>query len=161
MAINKKEDIYSNAINNPVTDTLGGLPSWTDPVFDYLKKPLFHGILIVLFFASTFTAVYFYFQYDKASADPQKIAQSKQATLIAQVSRLILLPQGENPTIATVSNIDVLRNQPFFANAKNGDSVLIYVKARKAILYDETNNKIIEVAPINIGNPPAESAKTK
>ena len=66
----------------------------------------------------------------------------------------MVLP-SEEPTIATVSNIEALRSQPFFANAKNGDRVLIYVNARKAVLYDPVNNKIVEATPINIGNPPA------
>ena len=78
---------------------------------------------------------------------------------MTQVSRLIVLPTGEDPTLATVSNIDVLRSQPFFANSKNGDKVLIYVKARKAILYDEVNNKIVEVAPINIGDSSSSAVK--
>lgn len=154
MAINKKDEI-----NNVMTTIAGKMQSLVNPVIGYLKKPLFHAIIIILFFASTLTAIYFYFQYDKINTDPQKTAQNKQIALVAQVSRLILLPQGENPTIATVANIDVLKNQPFFANAKNGDSVLIYVKARKAILYDEVNNKIVEVAPINIGNPPSSAVK--
>lgn len=157
MAINKKDEINNvSNISDVVVTTVSKLESLVNPITSYLKKPVFNVILIILFFASTLTAIYFYSQIN---TDPQKVAQDKQAALLAQVSRLIFLPQGENPTIATVANIDVLRNQPFFANAKNGDSVLIYVKARKAILYDEVNNKIVEVAPINIGNPPSSTTK--
>jgi|SRR3989344_854133 len=126
---------------------------------DYFKKPFFNAILITLLFASATAAVYFYFQYNTIKLNPQKIAQDERAALLTQVSRLIVLPTGEDPTLATVSNIDVLRSQPFFANSKNGDKVLIYVKARKAILYDEVNNKIVEVAPINIGDSSSSAVK--
>ncbi len=41
------------------------------------------------------------------------------------------------------------KGQPFFANAQVGDKVLIYYKAKKAILYNPTDNKIVEVGPIS------------
>ena len=68
-----------------------------------------------------------------------------------RVGKLIVLPEGEQPTVATVSDAESLREQPFFAQAKNGYKVLIYTNARKAILYDPLSNKIVDVAPLNIG----------
>ena len=63
--------------------------------------------------------------------------------------------------MATVSDLEKLKDQPFFAKAKIGDKVLIYTDAKKAILYDPVNDKIVEVAPINIGNSnPAEAPET-
>lgn len=85
-------------------------------------------------------------------ADPQKIARQESKTLVETVGKLIVLPEGEDPTIATVSNVERLKDQPFFARAKVGDKVLIYTSARKAILYSPQANKILEVAPVNIGN---------
>ncbi len=72
--------------------------------------------------------------------------------LINKVSLLIDLP-NESPTIATVSDKNELKDQPFFAKAENGDKVLIYAQARKAYLYRPSSNKMIEVAPINIAQP--------
>ncbi len=96
-------------------------------------------------------AIYFYFQTVKSS-DPQKITQQEIERMVSRVGALIILPEGEQPTIATVTDKEKLKDQSFFANAKNGDKVLIYTGARKAILYSPTQNKIIEVAPLNIGN---------
>ena len=74
----------------------------------------------------------------------------------------MVLPQNEEPTTATVSDTAKLKDQPFFKNAKNGDVVLIYTKAQIAILYDRKIDKIIAVAPINLGTSqtplPQESA---
>lgn len=72
-------------------------------------------------------------------------------TIINKVSRLIVLPEGETPTIATVADPSKLKGQAFFANAKVGDKVLIYPNSKKAILYDPNQDIIVEVAPVNIG----------
>jgi hypothetical protein len=61
----------------------------------------------------------------------------------------MVLPADETPTIATVSDPEKLKDQPFFANAKKGDKVLIFSNSAKAILYSPTEDKIVEVAPIN------------
>ncbi len=90
-------------------------------------------------------------QIDTLQQDPQKVAQEEVQGLVERVGRLIILPEGEEPTIATVSDPQKLQGQSFFANAKVGDKVLIYTNAKKAILYDPVEDRIIEVAPVNIG----------
>lgn len=106
-------------------------------------------IILVLLFAGI--AAYFYSQYSALKADPAKDAKAEVESIVAEVSKLIVLPD-EQPTIATVTDVEKLKDQAFFAKAKNGDKVLIYTEAKKAILYDPVNKKIVEVAPINIGN---------
>lgn len=94
-----------------------------------------------------------YFYKNKISyQDPKLEAQAQARELAERVGKLILLPQDEVPTIATVSDPEVLKNQAFFADAKKGDKVLIYPNAKKAILYDPEANLIINVAPVNLGN---------
>ena len=113
------------------------------------------GVLILVVLTTGGAAAYFYNQLQQ---NPQVQVQEEIDKLVAQVGELLVLPEGEAPTVATVSDIELLREQPFFANAKNGDRVLIYTSARKAILYDPVANKIVEIAPINLGenqiNPP-------
>lgn len=67
--------------------------------------------------------------------------------MVGRVSKLMVLPD-EAPTVAVVSDLEKLKGQQFFARAHEGDIVLMYPKAQKAILYNPTLNKIIEVAPI-------------
>lgn len=98
-------------------------------------------------------SVYFWNEARALKANPQRAAQEETLKLIAVISQLIVLPEGENPTIATVTDPERLKEQPFFANAQTGDKVLIFTNSRKAILYSPSQNKIVEVAPINIGNP--------
>lgn len=95
-------------------------------------------------------------QRNQAQTSPQAAAAEEVKRLVEEVGKLIELPQGEDPTVATVTDVSKLSDQPFFARAKNGNKVLIYTNARKAILYDPLVKKVIDVAPINIGTQSAQ-----
>lgn len=133
-----------------------------DKKFTRVIVPAIAVIAIVL-------AGYFYIQVDKFKKDPNLVAQSlaKQEvdSLVVKVGRLVELPEGEIPTVATVSDPEALKDQAFFTNAVKGDKVLIYAEAKKAVLYSVSKNKILDVAPLNIGNdksvtPPAPASTT-
>ncbi|PIR80160.1 MAG: hypothetical protein COU25_01495, partial [Candidatus Levybacteria bacterium CG10_big_fil_rev_8_21_14_0_10_35_13] len=64
------------------------------------------------------------------------------------------------PTIATITDKSQLSTQPFFNNAVDGDKVLVYANAKKAILYRPSTDKIIEVAPVNITSPSVSPTPT-
>lgn len=117
---------------------------------EWTKKNIL-SILVALLVAAAGTTYYFYGEYVSLKKDPGKAATEETKKLVAAVGKLIVLPLGETPTIATVSDPEKLKDQPFFAKAKVGDKVLIYRQAKKAIIYDPAENKIVEVAPINIG----------
>jgi hypothetical protein len=104
-------------------------------------------VLAVLLIGALAAAAYFYDKaYGKKGADPAK----EVASIVMQVGKLMVLPTDETPTMATVTDPEKLQNQTFFKNAKEGDKVLIYSHAGKAILYDPLLRKIVEVAPINL-----------
>ncbi len=112
------------------------------------------GLVTLLVIVAAVPSVYFYRQYQNANrklANPTEYAQEEVRLIREKVGKLIELPPDEQPTIATVTDAARLAEQPFFANAQNGDKVLIFTNAKKAILYRPTANKIIEVAPVNIG----------
>ena len=76
--------------------------------------------------------------------------QAEVDALVAEVGKLIVLPSDERPTVATITDVEKVKDQAFFKNAQNGDKVLIYTNARKAILYRESEKKVIEVGAVNI-----------
>lgn len=128
------------------------------------KKIIDRVVILVAVVAVAFGA-YFYYQWSLIKQNPQAAAQQEVADLVAKISRLIVLPVGETPTVATVSDPEALKDQAFFTNAQKGDKVLIYAEAKKAFLYSVTLNKIIDVAPLNIGTqkavtPPATTLDT-
>lgn len=96
---------------------------------------------------------YFYFQSQKdqsvkgTATNTQTMVPKKDHDLVSEVGKLVDLPSGENPTIATITEIEKLKVQPLFAKAKNGDQVLIFTKAKKVIIYDPVAKKIKDNSP--------------
>jgi hypothetical protein len=111
-------------------------------------------ILALVIIVAISAAGYFYIQNKNTQNllnNPNQASLEESKVVLEKVGKLIELPTNESPTVATVSDVTKLSDQPFFRNAKNGDKVLIYSQAQKAILYRPSLNKIIEVAPVNIG----------
>jgi hypothetical protein len=88
---------------------------------------------------------------------PEAVASRDLEQTIAKAGKLMLLPEGETPALATVADPSKLVDQPFFRNALIGDKVLIYPVSRRAIIYSPSRDKIIEVAPVNLGEPSTEA----
>jgi type II secretory pathway pseudopilin PulG len=109
-------------------------------------------ILVVVLLLASLPAYYFYNQYKIAQQvkNPTAAAEEQIKSLTAEVGKILLLPTSEAPTIATVSDKTKLTGQQFFTNAENGDKVLIFTNAKKAILYRPSLKKIIEVGPISL-----------
>ncbi len=115
------------------------------------KRPIIiFLLLVILVLGLTATTIYFYRKYNSVTLG-NATAQKEINSLVSEVGKIMVLPENETPTIATVSDPAKLQNQAFFADAKTGDKVLIYSSAKKAILYDPKAKKIVNVAPINIG----------
>lgn len=109
------------------------------------------ALFSLLLVAVSGVAVYLYREVTILKADPDANAEKHVRELVEKVGKHIRLPVDEVPTIATVSDPDRLKDQPFFANAKAGDKALIYTGAKKAYLYDPVADHLIDVAPIKIG----------
>jgi len=108
-------------------------------------------ILIVLILAGT--TGFFYWKYRESQDllnNPTQASEQEAAELTAKVGLLMDLPKDEKPTIISVVDKDKVKTQPFFTNAENGDKVLVYTVAKKAILYRPLSGKIIEVGPVDI-----------
>lgn len=69
--------------------------------------------------------------------------------LLGQVSSHMILPEGEEPAIATIVDAAALiAEQPFYNGAQDGDRVLIYPQAQRAIIYSPSRDIIVNVGPI-------------
>lgn len=98
-----------------------------------IKAFFFMGILVLayLFFGSGFNK----------KDDP--------ILIIDRVDKLMVLPSDEIPTVLDITDINTLKDKPFFQKAEIGFKVLVYAKSGKSILYDPKNNKIVEIGVLN------------
>ncbi|MEK7569364.1 MAG: hypothetical protein AAB500_00510 [Patescibacteria group bacterium] len=107
----------------------------------------------IIVFLVVLVIVLGYFYKSKISyEDPEQAAKAAAQELTERVGKLVLLPSGETPIIATVSDEEVLKNKAFFAEAERGDKVLIYTGARRAYLYRPSLNLVVNIAPVNLGD---------
>ena len=104
------------------------------------------GVLLILLICAVGAGIYF---FREAAVTPEARTRVELEKTVSLVGRLMVLPEGEIPTIATVSDPEKLQGQAFFAHAQKGDVVLVYALAKKAILYSPTLNKILEIAPVS------------
>lgn len=118
----------------------------------------FLGIFVFLticFLASTIFLGWQVYEMRK----PILSAEATTRKLVDEVGMTIILPQDELPTVAKVADASQLNNQPFFANARTGDDILIYEKAKKAILWRPSVRRIVEVSSL-IGSFASTNATT-
>ena len=101
-------------------------------------------VLIVLTIIGMGASGYFFYQYQRINEELGSIKNKPEEgrVLIDEISRLISLPTGEDPAIATV----------------DGNKILYFTKAKKAIIYDPVSRKIVDVATFNINSTATTSA---
>lgn len=84
------------------------------------------------------------------SEDVQQAQYSRE--LIEKVSVQTDIPKNELPAVATISQSAVLKKQPFFVNAQDGDLLLLFRSANKAVLYREQTNQVINTGGLSSTN---------
>jgi len=103
------------------------------------------AMLIVAVGALGFGGTYFL----GGAESPAEANAAELASVMEDVNNLMLLPEGELPIMATVTNAaDLKKEQLFYANVLDGDKVLIYVQNQKAIIYSPSRDVIVNVGPV-------------
>lgn len=75
--------------------------------------------------------------------------QEKAREVVEQVKEIMDIDTSVEPTVATIVDVQKLREQnPFYNKAENGDYLI--VTPTRAILYRESDNKILDVVPVQI-----------
>ena len=113
-------------------------------------KRLMQLFVLLLVIGAVFAACFY--GYNKYKESNGTANTNSPADVVAEVGKLMLLP-NETPTVAVVSDLSKLQGQKFFANAHEGDVVLMYANAQEAILYSPSKKMIIQVAPITNQQP--------
>lgn len=112
----------------------------------YIKKYKVISILLIFIALVAISfGVYFYYKLHKIENRVDVKVQKELDNLVSRVGEHYLIPYQEVPTVATVSDPEILKNQSFFTLSEKGDKVLIFTKSGKAVLYRPSIDKIIEI----------------
>jgi len=112
---------------------------------NYKKILIVLSVVLVFCFAIIFQL----YSENFALKNPEAREQKEIESLVNKIGKLMSLPEGEFPAVATVTDPEKLKDQTFFVNSKAGDKVLIYEISNKVILFRPSENKIIEVSIFN------------
>ena len=118
-------------------------------------KSLFYSLLGVLAVSVSCLGYQMYHDSQQklqqlATASPEAFSEFENDALYAKVNRHMILP-NEKPLVRTVSEADKLKNEPFYAQAHDGDKVLVF--SRRAILYSPSQDRIVEIGFIRDTSP--------
>ena len=76
------------------------------------------------------------------------VSEREAANLTYHLSKTALLPEGETPGLATVTDSTKLNRGGVLAGAKNGDKVLLFYQNGRVVLYRPSVGKVIAVGPL-------------
>lgn len=130
-------------------------------------------LVVILLLALSASSGYFGYQYFKIKdelsntrtslaearssverlTNPAEAAKEEVRILTEKVGSLVDIPKGETPTLATVSDPAKLKEQAFFTDAQAGDKVLVFVQAKRAVLYRPSTGKVVQAANVTINDP--------
>lgn len=105
------------------------------------------GLVISLLLAY---AAYTTIQYQALKKNPAVTNEDTSKRVLSKLGKILKLPDDETPQIAAVEDKSKLGNDVFFKDVENGDFLVVYSKARRIIVYRESNNQIINQGPFVI-----------
>lgn len=112
------------------------------------RSPLTLVLTVIIVILVVVVGILFWKYQQAKDADQAKATSTR---IIQKVSNLYLVPEDEEPTVAQIQDKAKLGNQEFFKPSQNGDYLLIYQKAKVAIVYREEANKLVTVGPVSMG----------
>ncbi len=117
--------------------------------FRNLPKNIKIAFSVLLFLAVVSTASAAYLWNKSESSVRAQTTEDEVEKIVADVKKVLILPENETPTLATVTDLTQLRDQPFFAKAEIGDNVLIYAESKKAVLWRPSTKMVVEISTLN------------
>lgn len=109
------------------------------------KRKLINTSIIFIAIIAICFGGFFYYKLNKIqNISAGETKQKEIDTIISKVSHLYLIPNGEIPTVATVSDPAI----SFFKLSEKGDKVLIFSKSGRAVLYRPSIDKIVEIVSV-------------
>ncbi len=116
-------------------------------------------IITVLLFALAGGGYYFYSKYSETKQEVEKLStvqgqqelnKSQTEQLLSEMRSIIVLPAGEDPVVATITDINQLKKNEFYKDAQDGDRVIVFATAKKAYIYRPSTRTIVNVGAFQL-----------
>lgn len=81
---------------------------------------------------------------------PENVSEENEIAeqVVTQLASRMRLPQNEQPVVALINEAERLSTeQDFFYGARNGDYLIVYAQAKKAIVYRFDEDFIVNAGP--------------
>lgn len=118
------------------------------------KFTVFLAFLIVLLLGGLAATGFLYYQTRQQLRQltqpgaQEELAKREIEAVVQKLGKLVLLPD-EEPVVATIIDSAFLATQSaFYAQAENGDKLVIYPQAQKAFVYSPGRNIIVNSGPL-------------
>ncbi|MCX6713684.1 MAG: hypothetical protein NTV48_01090, partial [Candidatus Vogelbacteria bacterium] len=95
------------------------------------KRSLWRWLIVIVLIVVAALGGAYYSRQQLEKNNPNIVADRQISEATAKVGLLMELPKDERPAMITVIDKSKLANEAFFADAQNGDQVLVYGVARK------------------------------
>ncbi len=116
-----------------------------------IKKVFFFLVLCALLVAG----IWYWLSLPATGSSEATARQTESA--VERVSKVMVLPQDEQPAIGTIIDPYKFQGGVFFDVVQMGDLVLMYPERGMLIVYSAAHKKIVGVAPFVMNTPPGIS----
>lgn len=106
------------------------------------RRKILVAVVIVLMVALAVVASVY---QRRGSAEDQEVRR-----YVSEIGRLAVLPKDETPALGTITDPSKLGHQQFFKNSQKGDRTLIYSESHVVVLYRPSEQKIVNMGPVEI-----------
>lgn len=112
-------------------------------------------VLTLIFVVLAGAVGYFYYRYKEEQKRAEVFTPSETEAerklevkrILGMLARHIVLPDDEEPTVATIVNVEMLRERhPFYSKAKNGDRLIVY--SSWAVIFAPERDIIVGLAQL-------------
>ena len=104
----------------------------------YIPKKVFLAVVSLLLISAGF-GLFYYTQYQRLISGS---GEHRAKEIVKRLEKIIDLPD-EQPTIAQVADMSKLSSPVLSGRAENGDEILIFNEAKRAILYRPSTKKLL------------------
>jgi cytoskeletal protein RodZ len=124
-------------------------------------------IIVILLVGLAGGAYYSYTKYNETKKEVEKLSTvqgqqelSKTQTqqLLGEMRNIIVLPDGEDPVVATITDVELLKGKEFYKDAQNDDRVVVFANAKKAYIYRPSTKTIVNVGAFQLDKQSQEKA---